>query len=285
MIEITITPEERESGALSGEHLSAALGALADDGFVVLQDLIAPDHVAALRDKMFDDLPQVLARDDAPFNFNVGNVQQDPPPFAPYLFRDVLVNDWVIAVTKAALGPGVKNAYYSGNTALPGGHARQPAHPDVGQLWPDLPVATPPFGLVVNVPLVDVDARNGSTELWPGTHQDTTYSLRDGSTRIPGAVLDARRTVRPPLQPRVPAGSVVIRDIRLWHAGMPNQTDTPRPMIAMIHWAGWWGNADVVPFPKDAESLLAHPDLKTNARFVDGPIDYLRHNQAYDLRK
>ena len=285
MIEIPLTQSERTGGALSSEHLSAALGALAADGFVVLHDLIEPAHVSALRDKMLEDLPQVLARKDAPFNFNVGNVQQDPPPFAPYLFRDVLANDFVIAVTKAALGPGVKNAYYSGNTALPGGHSRQPVHPDVGQLWPDLPLATPPFGLVVNVPLVDVDEKNGSTELWPGTHQDATYSLRDGSTRIPDAVLDARRAVRAPLQPAVPAGSVVIRDIRLWHAGMPNRTDTPRPMIAMIHWAGWWGHGDTVPFAKDAEALLTHPDLKTNARFVDGPIDYLRHNQAYDLQK
>ena len=49
----------------------------------------------------------------------VGNVQQDPPPFPPYLFRDVLLNDMVIAVTTAVLGTPVKNTMYGGNTAMP----------------------------------------------------------------------------------------------------------------------------------------------------------------------
>jgi ectoine hydroxylase-related dioxygenase (phytanoyl-CoA dioxygenase family) len=173
---------------------------------------------------MLSDLDQILARPNAPFNFNIGNVQQDPPPFPPYLFRDVLLNPLVIAVTRAILGSGLKNIMYSGNTALPGG-TRQPVHPDVGQLWPQLAHPTPPYALVVNIPVVDMDAHNGSTELWPGTHLDTTVSVHDGSVRISQDMLDRRRAVEPPLQPSVRCGSVVIRDIRMWHAGMPNHAD------------------------------------------------------------
>lgn len=285
MTEITLSPAERGAGVLSAEHLQAALSALDQDGFVALHGTIDPEHITTLRDKMFEDLPRWLARPDAPFNFNVGNVQQDAPPFAPYLFRDVLVNDFVIQITKAALGTGVKNGFYSGNTALPGGHSRQPVHPDTGQLWPNLQVATPPFGLVVNVQLVDVSAHNGSTEIWPGTHKNTTYSLQNGSTRIPDNVLAPQRAARPPIQPEMPAGSIVIRDIRLWHAGMPNHSDAPRPMLAMIHWANWWCSTDRLKFPKGTEALLAHPDLQTVADFVDEPIDYLQNNQSYDLQK
>src|SRR6185312_16908566 len=102
-----------------------------------------------------------------PYNWNKGNVQQDPPPFPPYLFRDVLVNDLVIQVTKAILGKGVKSVFYSGNTAMPS-ESRQPVHADSGHLWPNLEVAHPPYQLVVNVPVVYMDARNGSTEIWPG---------------------------------------------------------------------------------------------------------------------
>ena len=137
---------------------AAAVYSLQTDGFVVLKDVIDTAHLDVLRDKMLADLDTILQRPDAPFNFNTGNVQQDPPPFPPYLFRDVLVNDIVIAVTKSILGPNLKNSFYSGNTALPGG-TRQPVHPDVAQLWPDLPTATPAFGLVVNVPVVDMDER------------------------------------------------------------------------------------------------------------------------------
>jgi hypothetical protein len=61
------------------------------------------------------DTSTILARDDIPFNFNVGNIQQDPPPFPPYLFEDVLLNPFVVAITRSILGPGLKNSFYSGN--------------------------------------------------------------------------------------------------------------------------------------------------------------------------
>ena len=281
---VDITPAEVAAGQMTPEHLEEAVAALRGDGFVVLRDVVDRSHLETLRERMLRDVDEILAREDAPFNFNTGNLQQDPPPFPPFLFRDVLVNDLVIAVTRAVLGPGVKNSYYSGNTALPGG-TRQPVHPDVAQLWPDLEHPTPAFGLVVNVPVVDMSPENGSTELWPGTHGDTRFSIRDGSLRVPEDVLEARRRERAPLQPTVAAGSVVIRDIRLWHAGMPNRTDKPRPMIAMIHWCGWWNDNEPVTFPKGTEDFFAHDHLRTNARFVDGPIDHIRHNQAYDFQK
>jgi Phytanoyl-CoA dioxygenase (PhyH) len=284
MTALDITPAERESGKLTKEHLAAAARALREDGFVVLNDVIDVGHLEMLRGRMLEDLRQILARTDAPYNFNTGNVQQDPPPFPPYLFRDVLLNDFVIAVTKAMLGPGLKNSYYSGNTSLPGGE-QQPVHPDVGQLWPDLEAATPAFGFVVNVPLVDMSPANGSTELWPGTHRDTTMCIQQGDIKVPEPALAKRRLITEPLQPSVRCGSALIRDIRLWHCGMPNHTDTPRPMIAMIHWISWWNDDEPVRFPRGTEPFFEHPDLKTNARFVDGPIDHIRHNQAYDFRK
>ena len=280
---LTITRDEYASGQITPEHSAAAVAAIRSDGYVVLNDVVNRSHAASLRERMLTDLDQILARPDAPFNFNTGNVQQDPPPFPPYLFRDVLVNPLVIAVTRALLGPGLKNTMYSGNTALPGG-TRQPVHPDIGQLWPQLEHPTPPYALVVNVPVVDMDAHNGSTELWPGTHLDTTFSIHDGSARIPQDVLDRRRVVEPPLQPSVRCGSVVIRDIRMWHAGMPNHVQQPRPMIAMMHVCGWWAS-DPITFPKGTEEFFAHPDLRTHARFVESDIDYLLHNQSYDLQR
>jgi len=284
MVALDIMPAEVASGRMDPAHLKAALAGLRTDGFVVLNDVIHRAHLEVLRDRMLEDVGQILARKDAPYNFNTGNVQQDPPPFPPYLFRDVLLNEMVIAVTRALLGPGVKNSYYSGNTCLPGSQ-QQPVHPDVGQLWPDLETASPPFGVVVNVPVVDMDPANGSTQLWPGTHRDTTVCVQQGDIKVPEAALAKRRETAPPLQPAVRCGSVLIRDIRLWHRGMPNHTDTPRPMIAMIHWIRWWSNDEPILFPKGTERFFAHDTLKTNARFVDAPIPYLQHNQAYDFHK
>lgn len=275
---IRFTPDERL--APPSDKIDAAARMVREDGYVVLEDVVDPDHVAVLRDKMLADLPTILARPDTPFNFNAINVQQDPPPFPPYLFRDVWCNEVAIALSEAVLGTGVKSAFYSGNTALPGGQ-RQPVHPDVAQLWPDLTVATPAFGLVVNLPTVDMDPENGATELWPGTHTDTSVWIGEGAARIPEERLAAWRARRPPFQPTVRAGSLVVRDIRLWHAGMPNRTERPRPMIAMIHWVGWW-DVEPVPFHASAREILEHPRLRTVARYVDGPIDYLMHSEAYD---
>jgi hypothetical protein len=53
-------------------------------------------------------------------------------------------------------------------------------------------------------------------------------------------------------------------------------------MIAMIHWMGWF-DAGAAPFAKEAEPLLQHPDLAISARWVDGEIDYLHHNEAFDF--
>jgi len=100
---------------------------------------------------------------------------------------------------------------------------------------------------------VDVSPENGSTELWLGTHKDCSVSVHDNIKVTPEA-LDKWRTISPPIQPTSKAGSILIRDIRLWHAGMPNHTDTPRPMIAMIHHAGWL-SVGKLKFPKGTEEF------------------------------
>jgi hypothetical protein len=283
MLNLNITAAERVSGRLAPHRRESALAALREHGYVVLAGAVQRSHALVLRRKMLADLPRIVERCDAPFNFNTGNIQQEPPPFSPYLFRDVLLNDYAIELTHALLGAGVKNSYYSGNTAMPFAGSRQPVHVDLGQLWPGLEQATPPYAYVVNVPIVDMTPENGSTELWPGSHLDTTMHVQMGDLKVPEAALEARRQVAPPLQPTVPAGSILIRDIRLWHAGMPNLTPRPRPMIAMIHGIAWWNTDQTIDFPRGTEEFFQHPLLETSARFVAGAIDYIHHSEAYEF--
>jgi hypothetical protein len=284
VIELDLSPEEREDRKLKPTHLQRAVAALCDDGLVILHGAVDPAHIAVLRERMLADVAEILALDNVPFQFNGGHLQQDPPPFPPYLFRDVLVNDFVVEVTRTVLGEGVRNAFYSGNTCLPN-TTQQPLHVDSGQLWPDLAEATPAYGIVVNVPVVDATPENGSTELWPGTHLDTTRAIGDGDIKVAPEIEARLRAEVRPLQPNVPAGSVLIRDLRLWHRGMPNRTDTPRPMIAMIHWASWWRVGTPLLFPKGTEALFAASPLATVAEFVEEPIDYLNRNAKYDYEE
>jgi ectoine hydroxylase-related dioxygenase (phytanoyl-CoA dioxygenase family) len=282
---LDITPEERRSGALTASRLAESVRAVRQDGYVILNDLIDPATLAPIRDRMLGDVAKILSRDDVPYNFNRGNVQQDPPPFPPYLSREVLCNEIVIAITRTVLGVGLFNGMYSGNTALPHSTVRQPVHADSGQLWPDLDVAPPAHALVVNVLPVDVSPENGSTEIWPGTHLDTSVVLQTGDIKVSARRVAERREVAPGIQYSARAGSVVIRDMRLWHAGMPNPSDLPRPMIAMVHYVSWWARPEPMEFAAGSEPYLAHPVLRHHARYVADPAGYTRRNQAYDFVK
>jgi hypothetical protein len=285
MSALDISLEERKAGRLPAERLAKAVQAVRKEGYVILNDLIDPAVLAPIRDRMLSDVEKILARDDIPFNFNRGNIQQDPPPFPPYLSREVLCNEIVISITKSILGKGLKNGMYSGNTALPRSTGRQPVHADMGQLWPNLEAAHPAQALVVNVLPVDVSPENGSTEIWPGSHLDTSVVMQDGDIKVGAEPLSERRKIAPGFQYSARAGSVVIRDARLWHAGMPNQTDQPRPMIAMIHYVGWWSELEPLEFAVGSEPYLEHPELKHVVKYVQGGIDHTRRNEAYDFMK
>ena len=107
-------------------------------------------------------------------------------------------------------------------------------------------------------------------------------AIGDGDIKLSSDIEARLRDKCQPLQPSVPAGSVLIRDIRLWHRGMPNRTGQPRPMIAMIHWARWWHTGKPLLFPKGTEELFANSALETVAEFVEGLIDYISRNRQYD---
>ena len=272
MVVVKPTAEEHAQQRLSPESLATALAAIETDGIVVLEDVVDLAHVELIRDRMLEDVQLLINRPDAPFNWNRGNVQQDPPPVPPYIFADVMSNEFAIQIAREILGNGLYNAFYSGNTAMPSDQ-RQPVHADTGQLWPNLKHPTPPYSLVVNLPMVDMGPENGSTEIWPGTHTDPSVVMTDGEIKVAPEVLEARRQVSPPIQPRVKAGSILIRDIRLWHAGMPNHTQNPRPMVAMIYTVGWLPSGKP-KFRKDAEAILKHPVLEHRMEYVD-EVDHI----------
>jgi ectoine hydroxylase-related dioxygenase (phytanoyl-CoA dioxygenase family) len=147
-------------------------------------------------------------------------------------------------VTSTVMGPRPRLSFVSGNTALPPTEdsppQSQPTHSDSDFEFPEIP-----FALVINVPLVEMTPENGSTEVWLGTHTEG-YETQEGkhgeraSGRIKLDLLEARRKIRGPSQPFVKKGSVIIRDLRLWHGGKPNMTDEVRVMLAMIHFAPWY---------------------------------------------
>ena len=269
-MEIVITPAELAQEQMSVDHLAQAVQALCTDGYVVLGDVIDHAHLDTLRERMDADSQTLIqAQKWGGAGQIVGHLQQGPPPFAPYVFRDIVANPFAIQVTKAVLGEGVYNRFYNGNANTPGS-GTQPLHGDTGHLWPNMTVAHPTASVVVNVALVDVTEENGATELWPGTH---LIPLNPG--RISAEMEAERREVVPPVRAIARKGSLLLRDMRLWHRGVPNHSNQVRHMIAMVHNIKWLQRGEPLLFNTGCEAAFPPGDLDHNVQFTDQPLEYL----------
>ena len=238
---VKASDDERSGGRLSSRNLEQAVRAIHHDGLVVIENVIDDAALDSLNRKMVQDALalQALGK-DAPYNYNLGNIQQDPPPVKEYFQPSVLLNPIAKQVTSTVLGPRPKWTFCSGNTAmppLPGSKPqRQPVHSDADFAHPDHP-----FALVINIPLISFTPENGSTEIWLGTHKPELSGIhvQEGvhgdraSGCIKKSLLEQRRAAVPPVQAPIIKGSIIIRDLRLWHAGMPNFTQDVRVMIAL----------------------------------------------------
>lgn len=276
MREIDITPAERKTGQLAPDKIATAVAAMAADGVVALRQAIDLAVVDTLGAKMLDDLAHYEQMYTIDNNFQ----GLRPPPFHPYLFPEIVFNEPAITISRAILGAGATLTSYGANTAFVGAGTQQ-VHADA------VPPAPGPDGpctlLVVNVPLVDMTLENGATIYWPGTHQDAR--LHSGN-RFPTAEMIAEWEAKRPAE-RVVAnrGDLVLRDLRVWHGGMPNHTQTHRPMLALVHRAE---KPDQGTFEAEAGSeafWASHPRLQSSPVFVPKPIDYLRQGHSRPAKK
>lgn len=68
---IAPTDKERQAGVYSSRNLQRVLGALHQDGLVVLRDVIDKDHIDALNATMCEDAERRLADPKQAFNHNI----------------------------------------------------------------------------------------------------------------------------------------------------------------------------------------------------------------------
>ena len=269
-MEITVTPAELAQEKLTEDHLAQAIQAINQDGFVIINDVINPKHLDILHERMRQDSQTLLNAERWGGAGRIkGHLQQGPPPFAPYVFRDIVANPFAIQVTSTILGEGVYNRFYNGNTNCPGSET-QPLHRDGLPLWPQMSVAHPHSSLIINISPIDVTKENGATELWPGTHLETIVDSRvDAETEA------KRREIAPPVRAITQKGSLLIRDYRVWHRGVPNQSDTVRHMIALIHNIHWLQRPGQLLFNTGCEEAFTDSTFDHNVEFTDQPLEYL----------
>lgn len=273
-----IIPEDiRKSGKVSNEVIAEGVAFLYRDGIVVLENAIDTAHLDTLNALLSKEAIEIAQDPDHQFNFGKEsrNMAQAPPPRRDLMFKDVWCNPFAAAILAAILGPRPVVHYANGNTALKA-TGRQPVHSDCQFKHPNFP-----FAMVVNINLVDTSPENGATELWLGSHHCSTPDdhVVDGSGeslfQIKKDHVEARRKHSPPIQTSTKKGSLIIRDLRLWHAGLPNKTDEPRVMLAFVVEPAWYQGKGLVKLPNSVNDLVQSwsDELQFAADWVD-EVDY-----------
>lgn len=258
-----------------------AVSAMERDGIVCLQNAISRESVEELNEKMQADLDVVEAdRTRNPWN------SLRPPPFAPYLNRQIVFNDFAVDVCIAWLGKEATLTTYGANTSWPDQRTKQNIHRDV----PGAPIGPSSPGVVLNIPLTTFTKENGATLVYPGSHDSSVEEAED-SQNIPIEMLEEQSKISPAIQTtNVVAGDLIIRDLRLWHGGMPNTTRKRRIMLALVVIDAAYRGEDETGFKgfeaeQGSETFWEHSKLKASVGFVP-PGDrsyYLKSNHSGPL--
>ncbi|GDX40753.1 hypothetical protein LBMAG21_10450 [Armatimonadota bacterium] len=230
-----LTSEERAAGTMSPKNLALAVRTLNDVGYVVLEEILPLDWVENARAQCDADIAEFVANELTPETNaeRAGHVSMLAPMHAPYTDAIAVENPFALQVMEAAMGKNIYCMFYNTNTAYPGS-MYQRLHRDIYLPFPELDHPLPAYMVVVNIPLIDFTLENGSTEVYPGTHHITDIDPEDSQKLLERAqYLPATRT-------NVKAGSLVVRDMRMWHRGMPNPSDTVRTMLAIVYGRGFW---------------------------------------------
>jgi hypothetical protein len=133
--------------------------------------------------------------------------------------------------------------------------------------------------MIANVAVVDTTIQNGAIDMIPGTHKKFYKYWKFALEGL------ARKSLRIEMK----RGDVLIRTSNVWHRGMPNFTDTPRPMLAFTWEDGGTKHAD--PFQIDGGKITFkqnwyRPTAMGRLReriYVAAPVTYSAYRVATSL--
>jgi len=215
---LTLSDEELRTQTLRPETLNQAADQISFNGFVVLSNAVAKPLVDRLSDAAYAEVER--ARAATPPNRGTNRYRLRLPYREPFSDPEVMGNPFILSIAKNLLGEDCVCNYLACDAAMPESKPQN--------VHSDLPRAKSTFGpqsLGVNITLCDFAPENGAIEIWPGaTHLMPGYLAEQ----------EAMGERMPSFQLRAPKGSVLIRDLRVWHRGMPNHTDVPRVNFAMV---------------------------------------------------
>ncbi len=223
---VKLTDGELVTGSLDAANAVLARQHVEMDGYVLFERVLQPALVSALLQEFTALFEAHVARTDP--NRGANRYQMHLPFHAPFAVPEIVENPLILPIVDAILGADCVCHYFASDTPMPGSDF-QAVHSDLPQLFPGTALSLPACSLVLNIPLVDFPLENGPLEIWPG-----------GTHLMPGGV--DMKALAPGMHSDLvlmPAGSLLLRDIRMWHRGTPNRSSAIRPNMARIYSRPW----------------------------------------------
>lgn len=233
---------------LAEDELTRLADQIRVNGYAVLPGRLPEPLVAAMRERFLELLAMRVAAE--PTNRGANRYQMYVPWETPFADPQFYENEDVLALAEAVMGLDLALVYLASDTPLPGSDYQR-VHSDTRLLFPETRLSLPAYGLVLNVPLVDCTEENGSLEFWPGgTHLSP---IRPGPEEM-----DRLAAQLPSARANLPAGSLLLRDLRMWHRGTPNRSSLPRPHLALVYTRPWYRFEQQPPtLPRTAYDALS----------------------------
>lgn len=228
------------------EHIRRAYDGLVRHGYAILDNVLAEEKVHALAAEFEQRYAEYLVDRDRDDTLEVGQRRYMIPVAFTGGFADPLVyaNPYVVALARLALDDDAILDSFGAFVALAGSE-RQHFHRDARLLFDSgISAILPAHALTVVMPLVEMNDLHGTTAIWPGSHRWKTRKERDESVA--------------PLLPKIPVGSCLIWDYRLYHRGMPNVSNRHRPIVHSGYSRAWYH--DPVNFKKKGQRRLVFDD-------------------------
>ena len=240
------------------------------DGFVVFRDVVSKHRLAELNRTIVEEFGRARAANEL-FNGGgslSGHLNCYPGEAARFVY-DELIEFGIVDLVRAVRPDIADSVRATMNFNLPGSTAQ---HYHMDGLY------TKDF-LICNVAVVDTDLANGAIDVLPGTNREFYKFWRYALAR------KYRLTTRIPMA----RGDVIVRKSTLWHRGMPNRTDAPRPMMAITF--GEMDPTEPDPFTVNDGRIEFYPNWFNTSRlgqlrertFVAAPITYSAYRFARSL--
>jgi hypothetical protein len=211
------------SGAVVSDGADSTLQAadsLRECGFVYLDNFFPPEKIHQLREA-YEAL--VAGEGSADFRYpcqGTGRVEYALPFAPPFNTSGVHDDPRLVGILDAILGAdtGYKLELITVINSPPGS-SNQRWHQGFQYLWhPN--ERLPPYAMVVTVPLVDVDATMGPSEVCPGMKLRFMRGWNCGD--------------RDPIAAGTTLGTALIFDYKTLHRGQGNMGSIDRPMLSMV---------------------------------------------------